>query len=129
MEAIKIIRWILVSLSTFAAANLTADFFNGLFIYAAGLCYDYYDWKSHGRKLSKIFGCVAFASSVLLFFFSALGVMHFLQLDIRTRMIVPNTPLLPQAAIDMVQAVKCLLIFPIFAGVEIFLGRNDKVDQ
>lgn len=55
--------------------------------------------------------------------------MHFLQLDIRTGMIVPNTPLLPQAAIDMVQAVKYLLIFPIFAGVEIFLGRNDKVDQ
>lgn len=66
---------------------------------------------------------------LLAYFFSALGVMHFLQLDIRTGMIVPNTPLLPQAAIDMVQAVKCLLIFPIFAGVEIFLGRNDKVDQ
>lgn len=68
-------------------------------------------------------------SVLLAYFFSALGVMHFLQLDIRTGMIVPNTPLLPQAAIDMVQAVKCLLIFPIFAGVEIFLGRNDKVDQ
>lgn len=116
-------------MSTFAAANLTVDFFNGLLILSAGFCYDYYDWYRKGKKASHIFGCIALGCSFFVFLFSLLGMMHYIHLDLSTGMLSANSLLLPEINVDLSKVMMILWIFPLLAGVEVFLGRNDLVDK
>ena len=127
--SIKPIRIIIVTMSTFAAAGLTADFFNGILIFSLGLCYDYYDWWKKGRKLSRIFGYIAFAFSFFLVMFSLLGVMGYINLDPETGLISSNTLLLPELKFNLKEDMSFLWAFPFFAGIEVFLGRSDFVDK
>jgi len=128
-EDIKFIRIVLVTISTFAASGLTVDFFNGLLILSAGFCYDYYDWLAKGKRASRIFGYIAFGFSFLLFMFSLMGLMNYVELDCNTGIISANTLLLPDIKIDLSKNMFFLWAFPLFSGIEVFLGRNDFVDK
>ena len=61
--------------------------------------------------------------------FSLMGLMNYVELDCNTGIISANTLLLPDIKIDLSKNMFFLWAFPLFSGIEVFLGRNDFVDK